>query len=88
VLVVGQVALGPRGPVLVGGEKLEIREGTEADAQALGALDLLGGVMLAAGVLLCVAGGEWMLAEPEPVPVVKDQPLRRPDAARAAPGPK
>ncbi len=89
VVVVGQVALGPRGPVLVAGPRLEVRRGTEQEVlQGYKDPELLSWGMLAAGVLLCVAAGAWMFEEPEPVPVVKDQPLRRLGPARAGTRPE
>ncbi|MFY0527041.1 hypothetical protein ACN28I_29170 [Archangium gephyra] len=83
VVAVGQVALGKRGPVLVAGPKLEVMRGTEQEVQGYRDPDLISWVMLAAGVLLCVAAGAWMWEEPEPVPVVKDQPLKRLGPARS-----
>jgi len=84
VVAVGQVALGPGGPVLVAGPRLEVFRGTEQEVQGYyKELHFLFWVMLAAGVLMCVAAGAWMLEEPEPVPVVKDQPLKRLGPARA-----
>lgn len=83
VVAVGQVALGPRGRVLVAGPKLEVFLGAEQEVQGYRDPDLISWVMLAAGVLMCVAAGAWMLEEPEPVPEVKDQPLRRLGPARS-----
>ncbi|HEX5750909.1 MAG TPA: hypothetical protein VFZ09_32085 [Archangium sp.] len=76
VVVMGQVALGERGPVLVGGERLEVFQGTEREVLGQKDFQLIAWLMVVGGVLLCLAGGAAMFEEPEPVPVVKDEPLR------------
>lgn len=76
VVALGQVALGPSGPVLVAGPRLEVFQGTEQEVLEYKGYDLMSWMMLAGGVLTCVAGAVLVFEEPEPVPVVKDQPLR------------
>ncbi|MFE8604120.1 hypothetical protein [Archangium violaceum] len=88
VVVLGQVALGDRGPVLVGGERLEVFQGTEQEVLGQKDFNLIAWLMVVGGVLLCVAGGAAMFEEPEPVPVVKDEPLRPVAPSRAGEKPK
>lgn len=83
VVVLGRVALGERGPVLVGGERLEVFQGTEKEVLGQQGFNLAAWMMVAAGLLLCLAGAAALFVEPEPVPVVKDEPLRPVAPARA-----
>ncbi|OJH36460.1 hypothetical protein BON30_32360 [Cystobacter ferrugineus] len=56
VVALGWVREGPRGLVLTGGSELEVFGGTEKELTSLRGSDVLGGVLVAAGLLLCAAG--------------------------------
>jgi hypothetical protein len=88
VVALGQVALVERGPVLVGGPRLKVYQGTEQEVLGYKDPDLVSWLMLASGVLMLVAGAAWLLDEPEPIPVVKDAPLRPLAPGRTSPRPE
>ncbi|ATB44268.1 hypothetical protein CYFUS_009755 [Cystobacter fuscus] len=56
VVALGWVREGPRGLVLTGGSELEVFGETEKQLSSLKGSDVLGGVLLAVGLLLCAAG--------------------------------
>ena len=56
VVAVGWVREGPRGLVLTGGSELQVFGETEKELTSIHGSDVVGGVLLAAGLLLCAAG--------------------------------